>query len=637
MKRACLSTLSTIAASALLGGVLATGAPVTAMAEPTTPGPAQCDYPAEILDLTNWKHTLPIDDPDESGTQPLEIFQPELDSYTIDPWFRVNSACDGVQFRNAVNGVTTPNSSYSRSELREMTNNGSSHASWSSTSGGPHILTIDQAITHLPNDKPHVVAGQIHDSDDDVTVFRLQGSNLYVTNGNDSDYHLITDDYQLGTRFEAKFVVDDGQISAYYNGELQTTLDKSFSGGYFKAGAYTQANCGNSAPCSSSNYGQVIVYDVTVTHGQSEPPPPPPGDELEICGVTASGDDGNVPANAIDGDLGTRWSDEGDGVWIRFDLCEQVVANAVAIAWHQGDRRRASFQVQTSTDGSSWTTAVARRDSSGTTLQPELYEFTDRTGRYLRIVGYGNTNNDWTSITEVDVYGETDSGAACDYPAQLLNLTNWKVTLPVDNPDQSGQQPLEVRQPALSTYMISPWFKLTSTCDGVQFRSPVNGVTTPNSSYARSELREMTNNGSSNASWSSTSGTHTMVIRQAIKNLPADKPHVVAGQIHDSSDDVSVFRLEGSNLYVTNGNTSHHKLVTSNYVLGTKFEAKFVVSGGQIRAYYNGVLQTTIPAGFSGGYFKAGGYTQANCGNSSPCSRDNFGQVMIYNLTVTHS
>lgn len=140
----------------------------------------------------------------------------------------------------------------------------------------------------------------------------------------------------------------------------------------------------------------------------------------------------------------------------------------------------------------------------------------------------------------------------------------------------------------------------------------------------------------SEAGWSADSGTHTMVIRQAVTALPREKQHVVAGQIHDGSDDVSVFRLEGSNLYVTDQDNSRHKLVTDDYVLGTPFEAKFVVSGGTIRAYYNGVLQTTLDADFSGGYFKAGAYTQANCGNSDPCADSNYGQVVIYDIDVTH-
>jgi hypothetical protein len=353
---------------------------------------------------------------------------------------------------------------------------------------------------------------------------------------------------------------------------------------------------------------------------------------LPVIAVTASDDDGNVPGNTLDGSLATRWSAEGDGVWIRFDLGSSAQVGSVAIAWHKGDTRRTTFQVQTSTDASSWTTVISQRQSSGTTTALESYDFTDRTTRYLRVLGYGNTDNDWTSITEAQIYG-IDAGGSCEVPADVLNLTNWKITLPTG----SSGSPTEVKQPALDHFQVSPWFITADSCRAVQFRAAVNGVTTSGSSYPRSELREMTNNGASNASWSSTSGTHTLVVDGAFMTLPADKPHLVIAQIHDSNDDVSVFRLEGSSLYVTNGDTAHHKLVTSNYQLGTRFQAKFVVNGGQVKAYYNNVLQTTISTSFSGAYFKAGAYTQANCTNSAPCSSSNYGQTRLYNVTVTHS
>ena len=41
---------------------------------------------------------------------------------------------------------------------------------------------------------------------------------------------------------------------------------------------------------------------------------------LPISGVTASGNDGNVPSNAIDNNLNTRWSSLGVGQFIRADL-----------------------------------------------------------------------------------------------------------------------------------------------------------------------------------------------------------------------------------------------------------------------------------------------------------------------------
>lgn len=221
----------------------------------------------------------------------------------------------------------------------------------------------------------------------------------------------------------------------------------------------------------------------------------------------------------------------------------------------------------------------------------------------------------------------------CDYPAQQLDLTDWKETLPTG----SSGSPTEIKQPALSTYAVDPWFTVNPACTGVQFRAAVNGVTTSGSSYPRSELREMADNGSSNASWSATSGTHTMVFREAFKHLPNDKSEVVGAQIHDDSDDVTVFRLEGSNLYVTKGDDSHYKLVTDSYALNTVYEGKFVVSDGQIKVYYNGTLEATIAHTGGGNYFKAGAYTQANCDKSAPCSDSNYGEVHIYKLDVTHA
>lgn len=218
-----------------------------------------CQYPGEVLDLADWKLTLPTGEDEH----PDEITQPELDTFAFDPWFVPTGACDGVRFRAAVDGVTTGGSSYPRSELREM--DGGDEASWSATDG-THTMTVTAAFTALPNDKSQVVAAQIHDADDDVTTFRLEGRSLYVTDGDTTHHKLVVDDYRLGTPFEAKFVVHDGKVEAYYNGDLQTSIDADFDGGYFKTGAYTQANCGNSAPCDASNFGEVEVYGVTVTH-----------------------------------------------------------------------------------------------------------------------------------------------------------------------------------------------------------------------------------------------------------------------------------------------------------------------------------------------------------------------------------
>jgi hypothetical protein len=87
---------------------------------------------------------------------------------------------------------------------------------------------------------------------------------------------------------------------------------------------------------------------------------------------------------------------------------------------------------------------------------------------------------------------------------------------------------------------------------------------------------------------------------------------------------------------VTDGDNPHFKLVTDHYVLGSRFDAAYEVSDGEVRAYYNGTLQTAIKHRFRDAYFKAGAYTQANCSNSTPCSAENYGETLIYGLSVSH-
>lgn len=211
-------------------------------------------------------------------------------------------------------------------------------------------------------------------------------------------------------------------------------------------------------------------------------------------------------------------------------------------------------------------------------------------------------------------------------PSGLIDLTNWKLNLPTC-PYR------EVKQPALATFEQAPWF----WDDGpvVVFRANAGGCTTSGSSYPRSELREMKNGGGTNASWSNSSGTHTMTIRQSINYTLKAKKHVVAGQIHDADDDVTVLRLEGNQLWMTNGNNTHHKLLDGNYVLGTEFTVKFTANSSGITIdYNNGAASGFLGKRISGAYFKAGAYTQSNTSKGDSSSA--YGEVRIRSLVVTH-
>jgi poly(beta-D-mannuronate) lyase len=126
-------------------------------------------------------------------------------------------------------------------------------------------------------------------------------------------------------------------------------------------------------------------------------------------GVTASGHDGNVPANTVDGDFITRWSANGDGQWIQYDLDINRKVSSIKIAFLNGASRTSTFDILTSTDGSAFTT-VSSGVVSSLVEGLQTFDFPDvDPARYVRIVGHGNSSNLWNSYTEVELYG-TASG-----------------------------------------------------------------------------------------------------------------------------------------------------------------------------------------------------------------------------------
>jgi hypothetical protein len=76
----------------------------------------------------------------------------------------------------------------------------------------------------------------------------------------------------------------------------------------------------------------------------------------------------------------------------------------VDIAWYKGNERTSNFVIQSSTDGTAYTTLFSGT-SSGTTLNPEKYTFSSTNARYVRVTVNGNSQNNWASITELDVFG----------------------------------------------------------------------------------------------------------------------------------------------------------------------------------------------------------------------------------------
>ncbi|HEY0478379.1 MAG TPA: thaumatin family protein [Kofleriaceae bacterium] len=108
------------------------------------------------------------------------------------------------------------------------------------------------------------------------------------------------------------------------------------------------------------------------------------------------------PGLAVDGNGGTRWSSAfSDPQWIRVDLGTSRSINRVVLRWEAAFAR--AYQIQTSTDGTNWTTIRSTTTGAGGV---EDFAVTG-TGRFVRMNGTARATQFGYSLWEFEVYGPT--------------------------------------------------------------------------------------------------------------------------------------------------------------------------------------------------------------------------------------
>jgi hypothetical protein len=136
------------------------------------------------------------------------------------------------------------------------------------------------------------------------------------------------------------------------------------------------------------------------------PPPttPPPGSvnlALKRPTATSSTESGSlVGADAVDGSSTTRWASKAgsDPQWISVDLGRSVAIGRVRLNWEAAYGK--AYSVQTSEDGSTWTTVYSTTTGKGGTDDLTLGGH----GRYIRMYGTKRGTGYGYSLYEFQVY-----------------------------------------------------------------------------------------------------------------------------------------------------------------------------------------------------------------------------------------
>jgi hypothetical protein len=224
-------------------------------------------------------------------------------------------------------------------------------------------------------------------------------------------------------------------------------------------------------------------------------------------------------------------------------------------------------------------------------------------------------------------------------PGGNFDLSIWELQEPYGSPDNPTTY---VSSELVGASGHQSAYFYTDTTDGsMTFWDPENGVTTQNSNYPRSELREMTSSGAA-ANWLST-GTHTLSATVKATEIP---DHVAVGQIHlgtgtpvSTKPLLELFYYSSGKIEMAieqtpaGGNEIPYPVGT--VPLGTKWSYVIGLSGNTISFSLNGgATQTwTMSSTFNeeGMYFKAGDYDQSVGSSASVGAK-----VQFYALKVVH-
>jgi Ca2+-binding RTX toxin-like protein len=236
---------------------------------------------------------------------------------------------------------------------------------------------------------------------------------------------------------------------------------------------------------------------------------------------------------------------------------------------------------------------------------------------------------------------------ASTYNSKNFDLSNWKLTIPVDASGKTSGTALEVK--SLDNYSNSSYFYAAG--DGAMvFAAPTTGATTSGSKYPRSELREM--KGSEKAAWHLSEGG-TMTATLEVDKVPTRKDgstgREVIGQIHGAENELVRLYWENNSIHFVNDqsgpkNTENEfqlknsKGETPNVSLNEKFSYKIDAHGDdlQVSVYADGQTYTSKTKindiwDKDSLYFKAGVYLGINEDTGS-----GWGQTSFYGLNFTH-
>jgi len=376
----------------------------------------------------------------------------------------------------------------------------------------------------------------------------------------------------------------------------------------------------------------------------------------------------------------SRWSAATIDQSLILTLSAPAFIKGLAITWFNNDNRSYSYDIETSQDQITWLPVLSNGASDASSTRSTYDALNESTARYIKIISTGNTFDASSNIVEVEAFGCHQNVAS------TIELNDWYLSIPVDESLRSTA--LSIKETELADDYFNHQFFFLDTDGGMVFRAPIEGTkTSTNTSYTRTELREMLRRGDTSIStqgingnnwvFSSTSTAEQqaaggvdgdLITELAVNHVTttgdsAQVGRVIIGQIHANDDEpIRVYyrklpENENGAIYLAHeilgGEDIYYELIgtrsksadnpENGIKLNERFGYKISVVANQltltiVRAGYDDIVQTVdmSDSGYDLGgqymYFKAGVYNQNKSGDPK-----DYVQATFYKIDNSHT
>ena len=127
-------------------------------------------------------------------------------------------------------------------------------------------------------------------------------------------------------------------------------------------------------------------------------------DEIPVTdwSVSAEPEPENIGRNMFDNDFSTRWTTLNTGESAVFDIGSVQPIDGLAAGFWQSGVREYYFDLYVSNDGANWEMIDTFTSELGAE-DYQVFKFKDVTGRYIKLVGQGNSANVNTNVLELRI------------------------------------------------------------------------------------------------------------------------------------------------------------------------------------------------------------------------------------------